>query len=196
MRKNETIEQLLNLALPRLENLWQRANEVPEEQESLMWESIDQLSKAFEEVYVVMEELHLHVEELETTNYSLVAERQQYQDLFEFAPGAYLVTDLNAVIREANQAAASLLNMPQISALVNKPLVVFVAEGARRDFRNQMHHLQTTKGIKVWQVQLQPRQGSSFSAACTVSVVRDKAGEAMSLHWLLQDISELCLHTH
>ena len=191
MRKDETLDQLLNLALPRLENLWQRANEVPEEQESLMWESIDQLSKAFEEIYVVMEELHLRVDQLETTNLSLVAERQQYQDLFEFAPGGYLVTDLNAVILEANQTAASLLNIPQMSYLVNKPLVGFVAEEERRDFRKQIAQLQT---MTVWQVQLQPRQGKSFAAACTVSVVRDEAGEATALRWLLQDITELYLN--
>ena len=188
MRKDETLDQLLNLALPRLEDLWQRANKVPEEQESLMWESIDQLSNAFEEVYAVMEELHLRVEQLEVTNRSLVAERQHYQDLFEFAPIGYLVTDLNGVIREANQTAARLLNIPQISYLVNKPLVVFVAKEDRGDFHNHISQLQTNKGSK-WQVLLQPRQGASFLATCTV-VVRDEAG-AMGLSWLLQDITDL-----
>lgn len=193
MRKDETLDQLLNLALPRLENLWQRANAVPEEQESLMWESIDQLSNAFTEIYTMMEELNLHVEQLETHNRLILAESQHSQDLFEFAPSAYFVTDLNAVIQKANQTAASLLNIAQTSYLVNKPLIVFVAKEARRDFRNQIDYLQAIKGVRVWQVRLQPRQGMSFSAACTVNVVRDKAGEATGLRWLLQDMTELYL---
>jgi len=40
------------------------------------------------------------------------AERQRYQDLFEFAPDGYLVTDAQGMI-QANRAAAKLLNAKQ-----------------------------------------------------------------------------------
>ena len=107
MRKDETLNQLLNIALPRLEKLWQCDNVVPEEQEVLIWESIEQLLVAFEEVHIAMEELQLRNEELEALNQSLAAECRRHHDLFNFAPSGYLVTDLKAVIQKANQAAAS-----------------------------------------------------------------------------------------
>lgn len=190
MRKEESLDQLLNVALPRLEKLWQRASKFPEEREGLMWESLDQLSNAFEELQMVMEELQLHNEELEALNQSLRAECRRYHELFEFAPSAYLVTDLQGMIQQANQASASLLKIPQTLYLVGKPLYVFVVEDTRRDFRNQLNHLQTVNEIRGWQVQLQPRQGQPLQTVCTVGVVKDSQGKAVGLRWLLQEIIE------
>src|SRR4029453_10093138 len=44
---------------------------------------------------------------------ALEAERHRYQELFESAPVAYLVTDPLARIHEVNRAAAALLGMEQ-----------------------------------------------------------------------------------
>lgn len=187
MRNDETLDQLLNLALPRLEELWQRADTVPEEREALIWESLDQLSSAFEKLHIAMEELQLRSEELEALNQSLAAECRRYRDLFECAPGAYLITDLKAVIQQANQTAARLLNASAPSYLVGKPLCVFVAEKARSDFYTQLDHLQTGKEVKGWEVLLQPRWAEPFSAICTVGTVQDSRGKASGLHWLLQE---------
>lgn len=190
MIKNQILDQLLNSALPRLEELCQRANTVPEEQESLMWESLDQLSKAFELVYTAMEQMQQSTEELEAANLSLVAERRRYQELFDFAPAGYLVTDLDAEIQEANQAAARLLGISRASSLVGKPLFVFVAENSRRDFHNQLNQFQTGKEVRGWEIQLQPRQGNPLPASCTVALVRNSQGDVVGLRWLLQDITK------
>lgn len=190
MKKDERFNQLLNLALPRLEKLWQRANTVPEEQEALMWESIDQLSSAFEAVSIAMEELQLQNEELEALNQSLAAECRRYHDLFDFAPSGYLVTDLDAIIQQANQTAAGLLNVPKTSYLVGKPLYAFVAEEARYDFYTQLHHVQSGKEVKGWEVQLQPRHSVPLPTMCTVGIAQDSQGQPASLRWLLQDVLE------
>ena len=189
MRKDETLDQLLDAALPRLEALWRRASTMTENQEVLLWETLEEFTDALQEMQVVVEELHQRTEELETVNLSLAAERRRYQELFEFAPSAYFVTDLEAVIQEANQAAASLLKITQTSYLVGKPLFVFMAKDARRDFYVQLSKLQTVKQIRDWEVRVQPRQGKSVSTICTVAVVRSQ-GEAVGLRWLLEDISE------
>ena len=43
---------------------------------------------------------------LEASRQTVEVQRQRYQDLFEFAPDAYLVTDIEGTIWEANRAAA------------------------------------------------------------------------------------------
>jgi len=71
------------------------------------------------------------------------AERQLYLDLFESAPDGYLVTDEVGTIREANRAAAMLLNVSQ-RFLIGKPLITFISYEERRAFRSKLNQLRQT----------------------------------------------------
>lgn len=70
---------------------------------------LDELSLAFEELHVAEEELHVQTEELSSSRALLEAERLRYRTLFEHAPVAYVITDREGVIRDANRAASGLL---------------------------------------------------------------------------------------
>jgi len=190
MRKEDTLHSMLNTALPRLETLWQRATAVnKEDREGLLWETLEELTDALQETQVAIEELLQRTEELETVNLSLAAERRRYRELFDFAPVGYLVTDLEGVIQEANQAAASLLNINSTSYLTGKPLFVFVHQDARRNFQLQLSQLRTGKEVRDWEVQLQPRQSTTILVVCTVTIVQSQ-GEAVGWRWLLEEIAE------
>lgn len=70
-----------------------------------------------EQVMRVVEELHIHQIELEIQNENLretqaqlMESRENYRDLFEFAPVPYLTIDAQNRIVEANHAASELLN--------------------------------------------------------------------------------------
>src|SRR5689334_41028 len=67
-------------------------------------EMVEQLQVAMEELSVADEELRQQAESLAFNNKLLEEERRKYQDLFDFAPDAYLVTDLHGKILEANAA--------------------------------------------------------------------------------------------
>ena len=98
------------------------------------------LDDALRELYFVLEELQATDLELQQQNQSLLEaqqqldlERQRYRTLFELAPDGYLVTDRQGKIFHANQAAATLLAVPQAN-LVDKPLIVFVDPADRPQF--------------------------------------------------------------
>ncbi len=66
-------------------------------------------SSVFKEMGVALEELQVAAEELRQQNEALAEalsvvalERKRYQDLFQFASQAYLVTSLEGTIKEAN----------------------------------------------------------------------------------------------
>ncbi|MBW4453691.1 MAG: EAL domain-containing protein [Nostoc indistinguendum CM1-VF10] len=82
----------------------------------------DIITEAFEELHTAMEELLTASEELKLTRAAVEKERQRYQDLFEFAPDGYLVTNAAGIILEANYTAATLLGVHQ-KHLVGKPLI-------------------------------------------------------------------------
>src|SRR5919108_232962 len=134
-------------------------------------------------------ELRLQNEELVGARQITEAERQRYQELLDFAPDGYLVTDRVGVIQEANHAAATLLAVEQ-RRLIGKPLSVFVAQDERRTYRTQLSRLLQLDRVRDWKVRLQPRNGPSFPVAITAATVYDSQGRVVSLRWVIRDITE------
>src|SRR6185369_16498068 len=100
-------------------------------------QAAEQLHNRFEELAAAKETLATQNQELCLARELIATERQRYQDLFEFAPDAYLLTDPNGVIREANQAAAALLRVPS-ELLAGMPLPSFVAQEDRPCVRHEL----------------------------------------------------------
>lgn len=173
----------------RLADLYQTASVLP-------WIPPELLPQAFKELYstskmvqLAAQELYQHHEELIKTRNWLEAEHQRYQDLFEFAPESYLVTNREGIIQEANLAAAQLLNVSR-QLLLGQPIVNFVRLEEREPFSSEISQLYHSDGVRELVVQLQRNQSESFDAAVTVGVVRNQQGKANSLGWLLRNINE------
>ncbi|TVP59444.1 MAG: PAS domain S-box protein [Nodularia sp. (in: Bacteria)] len=144
----------------------------------------EELHQTLEELQAVEEELRQQNQEVLNSRQTTDTERQRYQDLFEFAPYGYLVSDTTGVIKNANYAAATLLSVPQ-NHLVGKPLVLFIAEQDRQDFISQ---LQTLQEIEDWEIHLQPRDRLSFPASLRATAIYEQ-GERVGWRWLLCDMS-------
>ncbi|MEH1944413.1 MAG: PAS domain S-box protein [Nostoc sp.] len=145
-----------------------------------------ELQVALEELQVVEEELREQNEELAIARELVELERQRYQDLFEFAPDGYLVTNAAGIIQEANRAAAILLAVSQ-KHLVNKPLVLFIAHQDRQTFNTRLNNPQQEQ---EWEVYLKPRGGKAFPASIRAAAMYDSEGKQVGWRWLLCDISE------
>ncbi len=89
------------------------------------------------ELHAALEEIQTLWEELQAQSDLLAAERQSHADFFEYAPDAYVVTEPQGEIREANRAARELLGGPA-GALDGASLANFVAEGERAAFRGRL----------------------------------------------------------
>ncbi len=144
------------------------------------------ITEAFEELNAAMEELLTASEELELTRIAVEKERQRYQDLFEFAPDGYLITNTVGTIQEANHVAATLLGVRQ-KYLVGKPLILFIAQQDRQSFSSQINNFQELLNREI---NLQPRGGTPFPASVKASVVYDLQGKQLGWRWLLCNISE------
>ncbi|WP_375509355.1 helix-turn-helix domain-containing protein [uncultured Nostoc sp.] len=173
----------------RLADLYQTASVLP-------WISPELLPQAFKELYntskvvqLAAEELHQQNEELIQTRNCLEKERQYYQELFEFAPDAYLVTNTEGIIQEANFNAAKLLNVSK-QFLVGKPMINFVPLEEHQHLRSELIELSQSDRVKELLIPLQQRHGELFDAALTVAVARNPHGKATSLRWVLRNISE------
>lgn len=182
--------------IQRAEALHKRLADLYETASILPWISQELLPQAFNELYntskivqLAAQELYQQNEELVQTRNWLEAERQHYQDLFEFAPDAYLVTNTEGIIQEANHTAAKLLNVSK-QFLVGKPMINFVPLKERQQVRSELIQLSQSDKVKELLVRFQQRYGEFFDAALTVAVVRNHQDKAISLRWLLRDITE------
>jgi PAS domain S-box-containing protein len=138
----------------------------------------------------VEEQLRRQNEELTVAHRSLEKERSRYQALFDFAPDGYLVTGFEGAIREANAAAAALLNTPK-ELLPGQSLSEFVVQADREEFRERLHalHLGSIERMEDWQTSLRPRNMAPIPAALTVVAERSVPAVA-SLRWLIRDVTE------
>ena len=173
----------------RLEKLYQGVCNTVELEPERLPLAFKQLGVMFEELQVGMEYLQQQNEELVATREALATERQRYQELFDFAPDAYVIINTSGIIEEANFAAAKLLNVSQQS-LAGKLLLLFVVEEQRQIFYSQLMQMQTSEQIREWILKLCPRSGEPFKASVTVTSVRDREGEVTGLRLCIRDVTD------
>ena len=172
----------------RIDDMRHRVHDI-EGREGVPDSAVRELLLAVEELRVAEEELRQQNEAMEAAQHQLEDERRRYQHLFQYAPDAYLLTDLNGIVREANLSAARLLNTrPRF--LPGKAVVSFVALEDRPRIRVELDRWRSEPTPKILEVRLQPRNGEPFDAAIALSVARGGPHEtAIGFRWLVRDIS-------
>ncbi|MEH2180330.1 sensor domain-containing protein [Nostoc sp.] len=162
-----------------VQELLQRTETEPNLQQELIIETFEPLQIAVEELLVVFEQL-------EATTATAEKERQRYQELFDLAPDAYLVTDTKGKIQEVNYAAATMFSVPQIY-LIGKPLVLFIVQQERQTFISYLNNLQQ---LDDWEISLKPRFGPPFPTSIKASPIFDSQEKPIGWRWLLRNISK------
>ena len=177
----------------RTERLRARADDAALSTEPLLAEALEGLQTSEEELAVADEEIRAQNEELLETRARLEREVQFHRDLFERCPDAYFVTDARGVIRMANAAAATLLNISQ-SFLVGKPLINFVSRADCNTLRNALVAMNDATTARSVDLRLRPRhKHPPFVAEISVARVR-AAGRPQTLHWTVRNGSERTEH--
>lgn len=159
-------------------------------------EALEEIAAALGNLQLIYEEMQTSVEALADVeeglfrqNQQFIADRQHYYNLFQFCPEPYLITDANGLILEANQAIATLLNVPQ-SYLAGKPLAVYIAQSDRQAFRILLNRLSSVSEVQNWEINLCPRHGEQFAAQLKVAIARDDIGFIETLQISVHDISQ------
>ena len=180
----------LRSARDRIAELQRRSRAAPRPGGGLLPEALAELDVAIEELSVTGEELRSQTDELHSAREALEAERRRYQELFESAPVAYLVTDPSARIHEVNRAAAALLGVEQ-RFLAGKPLAAYVAGSDRWGFHSMVGRLQRGEDERVSErpQRFRRRGGEVVTMAVTVEPVRQRDGELRALRWLLRPLA-------
>lgn len=152
---------------------------------------ITELSSALQEVHTATIELQEINAELVSSRQALEKERGRYQELFEFAPDGYLVTDTEGIVLEANTSATSLFNISKFF-LIGKPLALFVNSEERSFFRTRLAQIKNGASMQngEWELVMLSKKRTAFPASLTVGAVQAYKGEVAELRWLIRDITK------
>jgi PAS domain S-box-containing protein len=149
----------------------------------------EDLLAAIEELRLTEEELRARGEALAASRKALAEERLKLRELFDFAPEAYLTTDLYGTIRDANVAAGKLLGA-EPKSLIGKALHSFFEESARRQFPQQLDQLCDRSRLDDWELWVQPRHGAMTAVSASVS--RSSSNYlAAEYRWIVRDVTRL-----
>ncbi|MEO3705380.1 PAS domain-containing protein [Trichormus azollae] len=146
-----------------LADLYQTAIVLPWIPSDLVPEAFKELHHTLNKPQVAAEELYEQNEELIQTRNLLEKERQHYQELFEFAPDGYLVTNQQGIIQKANHTAAQLLNIAQ-NFLVGKPIINFIPREQYQHFYSELIQISQSPQTREILLPLKPRHGHYFNA--------------------------------
>ncbi|SPF40535.1 PAS/PAC sensor hybrid histidine kinase (fragment) [Candidatus Desulfosporosinus infrequens] len=150
-----------------------------------------ELNSALHELQTTAVELLEQNEEMVASRLTLEEENRRYQELFDFAPDGYLVTDTEGIILDANSAASNLLNVSK-SLLIGKPLAIYVCKEEHMLFRSRMAEMKKrTVGQKEnWELIMLSGKRTTVPVSITVGNVIASRGGTIELRWLLRDITQ------
>jgi len=153
-------------------------------------ELIHELGATFEELSVAEEELRVQNEQLERMHAEVERDRVRYHALFHRAPVAYVVTDADGVISDANAAASNMLRV-RADRLIGKPLSVFVHDASRQRFRRKITETSHTSVLpRTFALDVVPRGGAVIRVEATIASNQASASGAVEIAWLLVDQTE------
>ncbi|MEA5477384.1 PAS domain S-box protein [Pseudanabaena galeata UHCC 0370] len=148
---------------------------------SLLLDTYEELQLHIEELKTIEEELRLRNIDLENIQY-------QYQDLFDFAPDGYLVTDRLGVISSANVAICNFLAISQ-EQLCGKSLVMYVEPSDQTLFHNKLCGDFSDCEKLTWEMSL--KRAHDYYCPVEVSVSKTRLSDnGTTLRWLVRDISD------
>jgi len=142
------------------------------------------LTASLEELKVAEEELTRQQEALVESQAHHERELTYYRMLFDFAPTATIVTDLNASIRDVNRAACALLKR-EAAMLNRKPLAALLPREDRQSFRAGLARLMITEGATNWLFALDRHTDVPVKVRASVNIIPDRSLGSGSLLWQL-----------
>lgn len=152
--------------------------------------SMEKAKRLLHELEVHQVELEMQNEELRVTQHYLEIARDEYTDLFDFAPVGYLILDEKGIIDNINLTGCNLLGIER-SLIKGKPLSAYISPGESRKLFLELKQAFQTGVFSTFELELLPKNKTSFTALLQGTISKDKTLDK-SFCWItMQDVTEL-----
>ncbi len=135
-------------------------------------------------------ELEMQNEELRKARDELESSRNQYAELYDFAPVGYFTIDAQGLIERVNLIGAHLLGIER-GLLLKRPFISFIAEAADREiFSKHCSEVFQKQGNQTCEIRLKRKDGAAFSAQLQSVAKENIGGKAGSIRTTIIDFTE------
>ena len=142
--------------------------------------ALDDAQQLIHELEVHQIELEMQNEELRSTQKKLVESRDEYHELYDFAPVGYFTLDEKALIRQVNLTGADLLGI-QRSKLINTKFSHFISPEFQDDFYFHCQRIFENGTQQTCDLKLVKLDGTLFDARLDSIAVKDKVAALQSI---------------
>ena len=173
-----------------LANLRTQAEKKLKEQQARIQElSAKGVQELVQELGTHQIELEMQVEELQRAQAELEASRNNFADLYDFAPIGYFTFDTSGLISEANLTAAKLLGTER-SSLANKPFTAFVQKEDSSAFLAHCAVVAANREKHTIELRLKRRDHAEFFALLESIAAEDPGEKGLVIRTAVSDITE------
>jgi PAS domain S-box-containing protein len=151
--------------------------------------SEEDILKTVHELHVHQVELEMQNEELRDAQEQLEESRNNYSDLFDFAPVGYFVIDTKGNISQVNLTGASMLGIER-SFLIDKPFVLFVCKEDRDAFYIALQRVLQDGEQRRCELEILCKGKGKFYAELLIELKTDFKGNASGCRIAVIDISK------
>ena len=165
--------------------------------EKTLQRNIEDLQEmSIEDVQCLVHELKTHQIELEMQNgelrraqNELEESRNEYADLYDFAPIGYFTFDKNGLILDVNLTGANKLGVER-QFLIKKPFSLYVAPDSKDMFYLHLRQVFMTNIRRTCEIKLAGKDGIQFDAQLESLLVQDSEGKSGQCRTAISDITE------
>jgi signal transduction histidine kinase/PAS domain-containing protein len=145
----------------------------------------EEMGTNLEELRVAEEELRVQGVALQEALDQVERQRRRFEELFRHAPIAYLITDMDGRIQDANDAASALLQVP-FARITDKPLAAYFRSAG--ELRDQLARLARFESIENWDTRLIPLSGRPIPVRIAATAAQATASGQIEVRWVLRDV--------
>ncbi len=169
----------------------QRAEEILRERASAELEDLspEDARLLFHELQVHQIELEMQNEELRQAQFEIESMRDQYADLYDFAPVGYLTLEANGLISRANLTSVVMLGRVR-SELLKQPFSRFVFKDDQNIYYLHFRRIFETQTPQSFELRLTSSAGSPFHARLDGAIVKDGNENVSQCRIALSDITQ------
>jgi PAS domain S-box-containing protein len=135
-------------------------------------------------------ELEMQNEELRKARDEVESSRNQYAELYDFAPVGYFTIDAQGLIEGVNLTGARLLGVER-GLLLKRPFIGYIAEAADKEiFLKHRSEVFQKQGSQTCEIRLKRKDGAAFYAQLQSVAKENIEGKAGSIRTTITDVTD------